>query len=229
MTRRWAALRPAHPALRYRLCRSCILIVILKRGKRTHGLHGVRSLFRGAILQNTRLNGLSIGSKQPLHLPSGTGSFLAPSELFGSPRIIELMRILIVTLMLALLPMRAWLGDAMAMQMVAGHAVTTESVASEHSDTRSEATFSVNSEVSHLPCHEADTGMHHGSEMLAYTDVSDHSDCGQCSVCQVCHGAAILLATDPLVISAQPALLMHSATSLFASVPSAPHLKPPIS
>lgn len=175
-----------------------------------------------------RLNGLSIGSKQPLHLLPGTGSSLTPSELFGLPRIIESMRVLIVTLMIALLPMRAWLGDAMAMQMVT-HTDTTESIADSPVSKRAEATFSVKSETPHSPCHEADAGMHHGPETAVSTNTDDHSDCGQCSACQVCHGVAIFLATDHLAMLAPPALLMHSTPSLFASVPRTPHLKPPIS
>jgi hypothetical protein len=139
------------------------------------------------------------------------------------------MRVLIVTLMIALLPMRAWLGDAMAMQMVAGHTNTTESVATSPYETRAEVDFSVNSEAQQLPCHEADAGTHHGAKALSSTGADDHSDCSQCSACQVCHGVAIFLATDPLAMLAQPSLLMHSAPAFFTSVPRAPHLKPPIS
>lgn len=139
------------------------------------------------------------------------------------------MRILLVALMIALLPVRAWLGDAMAMQMVTGHSNTIEIVATIPDHIRAGGTFSLNSETVALPCHEADVATGHASHDTTPTEPAAHGDCAQCSTCQVCHGVALSLATHPLPLLALPTQLMHSGQALFASVPRAPHLKPPIS
>jgi len=140
------------------------------------------------------------------------------------------MRALIVTLMIVLLPLRAWLGDAMAVQMLAEYPDATQSIAASAYETRPASTFSVNSETLQLPCHEVGPAIQHGPNTLVSTGADDHSDCDyQCSACQVCHGAALFVATDPLALLAQPTVLVHGTQDLFTSVPRAPHLKPPIS
>ncbi len=156
-------------------------------------------------------------------------------ELYLAPRIIQHMRAAFLILMIALLPLRGWLGDAMAMQMVTGHSVTTETIATQAGPIRAGATFFLNSATAPLPCHDAESAMGHPSEpgalntTTASSDPASHSDCAQCSTCQVCHSVALFPVIRPLPLLSLPTQLMHSGHALFASVPRAPHLKPPIS
>lgn len=95
--------------------------------------------------------------------------------------------------------------------------------------------FSLNSAAEAPPCHEAEaatgTTQHtsHASHDTLPAEPVFHGDCAQCSTCQVCHSVVLSPATHPLPVLALPTLLVHSGQALFASVPRAPHLKPPIS
>ena len=142
------------------------------------------------------------------------------------------MRLLLVALMIALLPVRAWLGDAMAMQMVAGPSATLQMAESSASHAKAGATFSLNSETVPLPCHDAASAEGHWSDFPTSptsTDPATHSDCAQCSTCQVCHSVALSPVITLLPMLAMPTQVVHSGHALFASVPRAPYLKPPIS
>jgi hypothetical protein len=144
------------------------------------------------------------------------------------------MRAIFLVFMIALLPLRGWLGDAMAMQMVPGHASATEKIATHASTARAGATFHVNFENSSLPCHDAGAGVDHLSDDTARTPIDSsgpltQGDCAQCSTCQVCHSVALSPVINPLPLLALPAQAVHSEQTLFVSVPRALHLKPPIS
>jgi len=161
--------------------------------------------------------------------PAHVRKSLTRTELICLPRIIHTMRLLLVALMITLLPVRAWLGDAMAMQMVAGHSNTIEIIATDADKKRAGGAFFLNLESPVQPCHDADATMDHASHITTPTDPADHSDCAKCSTCQVCHSVALSPAAHLLPLLALPTQLAHSSHALFASVPRAPHLKPPIS
>lgn len=145
------------------------------------------------------------------------------------------MRVVLLILMIALLPLRAWSGDVMAMQQVTGPSKATEMIAVSPYDVRAEGTFYLNSVVASAPCHEDSTDRDHsvGTGALASSSASDnpgtHGDCNQCSTCQICQGVALYPFTRPVPFMALPTQAVHSRLNLFASVPRAPHLKPPIS
>ena len=142
------------------------------------------------------------------------------------------MRTLLLALMIALLPIRGWLGDAMAVEMVR-HSLPAASLVAEASPAKAAAD---------AHCHEAmeaaDSGMdtmaHHAG---AHDDGNnsdnnrgtDHQGCSTCTVCQVCHTVALggmpLIDTVHSAPQAPPAA--HAAR--FASAEPAPGLKPPIS
>lgn len=141
------------------------------------------------------------------------------------------MRLLLVALMIALLPVRAWLGDAMAMQMVAGPSATLKMAESSASPVKAGATFSLNSETVPLPCHDATSAVGHASDFPTSptsTDPATHSDCAQCSTCQVCHSVALSPVINLLPMLAMSTQVVHGGHALFASAPRAPYLKPPI-
>ena len=147
----------------------------------------------------------------------------------------QVMRVVLLILMIVLLPLRAWSGDVMAMQQVTGHAKATEMIAVSPYDIRAEGTFYLNSVEESAPCHEDSTDSDHaaGTGALASSGASDHpathGDCNQCSTCQICQGMALDPFTRPLPFMALPTQGVDSGLNLFASVPRAPHLKPPIS
>lgn len=143
------------------------------------------------------------------------------------------MRALVLLFMIALLPLRAWLGDSMAMQVDTEPTVLIEMIAASADTTRAGASFYVNTNAAHLPCHDQASAMGQTSELSTSTpDASDdltiHSDCAECSVCVVCHSVALSTAINLFPVLALPTHMVQSGQALFASVPRAPQLKPPI-
>jgi len=141
------------------------------------------------------------------------------------------MRFLLIAVMIALLPVRAWPGDAMAMHTLAGSAETIEMVAASAHAVRAEGTFYSDSSASPLPCHEAAAATDQASH-AASADPCDHTDCAQCTLCtlcQVCHSMILMLGAPPLPLLTLSTKLAHGDQTLLASVPRAPQLKPPIS
>ncbi|MES2482015.1 MAG: hypothetical protein V4609_08470 [Pseudomonadota bacterium] len=136
------------------------------------------------------------------------------------------MRTLLLALMIALLPIRGWLGDAMAFEMV------------RHSLPAAEAVVSATSGIAESHCHEAtmeaDTGhgmaaMHDNGGDAQQPHGTDHANCGTCVACQVCHTVA--LGGMPLVDTphAAPQAPPAARAARFASAEPVLGLKPPIS
>lgn len=136
------------------------------------------------------------------------------------------MRTLLLALMIALLPIRGWLGDAMALEMV------------RHSLPAAEAVVAAANGIAESHCHEAtmeaDTGhdmaaMHGTSGDAQQSHGTDHANCGTCVACQVCHTVALggmpLVDTPHAAPQAPPAA--HAAR--FASAEPVLGFKPPIS
>jgi hypothetical protein len=121
----------------------------------------------------------------------------------------------VLILMLILLPLRGWMGEAMAMDMLAQHALATQKVAIHAIHTGTANTFDTEIQAE---CHTA-------------TEAADPdtNHCNTCPVCQMCHSVA---APTPWAIPA-PLWLSHAqpatARTRFASAPTAFALKPPIS
>ena len=141
------------------------------------------------------------------------------------------MRRLVFILMIALLPLRGWMGEAMATEMATMHLIAAQSI-----NTPATAEFvtknSTNGMSSHLEA-SADaalpsTAMPADCEMHAKSASDSTPSKLQCSHCQACH--AVGLACTVQIISASnshnPAPAAH--VSLFASAPLALSQKPPI-
>lgn len=137
------------------------------------------------------------------------------------------MRTLLLALMIALLPIRGWLGDAMAIEM-AQHTLPAAAVVAE--------------EAAQAHCHEAmeaghgdhagmDTTAHHDHEDSSTNSDhgTDHQGCGACTACQVCHTVA--LGGIPLIdiVHGAPQAPPAAHADRFASAEPVPGLKPPIS
>lgn len=127
------------------------------------------------------------------------------------------MRILFLALMIALLPLRGWVGDVMAMERL-GQALTAAPAAAVHGE-----------------CHEAQA--HHG-QGTAHEDMSqpaghasghDQADCSGCTVCQICHSVVLASTPVPARTAELPTAMPPSQVRLYASAEPVPGFKPPIS
>lgn len=138
------------------------------------------------------------------------------------------MRLLLLALMIALLPLRGWVGDVMAMEMPAGLSSATNNIATHVDNTGARGHIHLNSEASHTQCHG-----HDGAAADARADNAESHDnpgqCSHCSACQICHTVAVTTAVSLAVDTALPHLLWPASGLQFASAIPAPHLKPPIS
>jgi hypothetical protein len=133
------------------------------------------------------------------------------------------MRVLLLALMIALLPLRGWVGDAMAMDMMTEalhaplHAI--KSVASDDHTT---------GHGSHLEAHHADCAEHAAPAPTSDAAGSHDGNCASHAACQLCHSVA--LAPPPLTLA--PAALPLAAPPLalagFVSAELPRGFKPPI-
>ena len=127
-------------------------------------------------------------------------------------------------LLILLLPLRGWVGDAMAMQMALPGQHAPASGPMQHADGHSEPAHAHLSPVALAAaddCGEHTTAQDPGDE-------SDSAHCEACAMCQTCHTVAVLqpavlLATGQ-VSPTPPAGNMHG----FVSADRALLLKPPI-
>lgn len=136
------------------------------------------------------------------------------------------MRTLLLAIMIVLLPVRGWLGDAMAVEMVR-HSLPAVAAAS------------MATAAAEAHCHEAmevgDSGMsmdmssHGDSHDGNSSDHSDHQGCGTCTACQVCHTVA--LGGLPLAdtVNDAPRMQPTAHAERFVSAEPVSGLKPPIS
>ncbi|MET3460074.1 hypothetical protein [Variovorax atrisoli] len=144
------------------------------------------------------------------------------------------MRTLLLAIIIVLLPVRGWLGDAMAVEMV------------RHSLPAAMEAATVASAAAEAHCHEAMDADAGGGDMAMAMDMSahgsshddggsgttshgDHQGCGTCVACQVCHTVA--LGGMPLVaiVHGAPQASPPGHAARFVSAEPVQGLKPPIS
>jgi len=123
------------------------------------------------------------------------------------------MRILLLAVMITLLPLRGWVGDAMAMELGA-HAMAAAQAEAVHAAADD--------------CHE------HGQAQANAPTAAEHSeahgqDCGNCSACQICHSVALASALPTFSTAALPAVPPVGTSRQLTSAERAPGFKPPIS
>lgn len=138
------------------------------------------------------------------------------------------MRMFMVALMIALLPLRGWLGDAMAAQDLR-KAVQHETV---HETAHAMAWTESSPEASgHANCHEmgAAAAVTAGSDLQAHpADAGASDDAERCSACQLCHSTVLASSSRLLVTQRLPLAPPVSATLHFASAEPVRGFKPPI-
>lgn len=118
-----------------------------------------------------------------------------------------LMRHLVLVLMLALLPLRGWVGEVMAAQMATASP-------SQPGQAHTAA-----------PAPQADCAGHGADDTAA--DGAEHN--GTCTACDICHAVAVTTTAPKLAAALLPAALPQAATFRFASAERTPGFKPPIS
>ena len=134
------------------------------------------------------------------------------------------MRFLVIALMIVLLPLRSWAGDAMATQM-AGSQIAIESGAANAHETSATATFDHQKQAK-SDCHEATPSPLDSHPSASHEPGSNH--CGNCVACQACHTVALLpaLLKVPAELSSPQ---LQPARTVFTSAATALGQKPPIS
>lgn len=128
------------------------------------------------------------------------------------------MRTLVLALMMALLPLRGWVADVMAVELAqpsqgAPHHAMAADPAPLHD------------------CHQDHAGPAPMTEQQAHAQPADEhaaGDCGSCTVCQICHSVAMAVMLPPLPAAALPTAAPHSSQPRYVSAERAPDDKPPI-
>ncbi|MES2953846.1 MAG: hypothetical protein V4711_00255 [Pseudomonadota bacterium] len=129
------------------------------------------------------------------------------------------MRHLIFALMIALLPLRGWIGDAMATDMAVARLQTPAS-----SQTLPDHASHADAALAFLPamhdCAESSPGQ---------SSPAEAAHCDSCSACQACHTVALSPAATRLPAVLNAGAVPHAAAAHFSSADAATGLKPPIS
>ncbi len=148
-------------------------------------------------------------------------------ELKALGLIIPFMRHFLLVLMIALLPVRGWIGDAMATSMAAGHAqqIAIKTIAHNHDESRAEAQFDHHAALSEAVPETADCLNHVSSDAPSVAE----ANCDSCPACQSCHTVALSLAAPDSSPVFHAFNVPPAAAHLFASADAALGQKPPIS
>lgn len=127
------------------------------------------------------------------------------------------MRVLFLTLMIALTPLRVWVGDAMAIGSVSPSLVASQA-------THAGAPAAMTDCPGHDGSHET-AAADPGQDLLHGSD----DDCASCSSCQICHTVALAALLPRATAAAAPWATPQATLTRYASAERAPGFKPPIS
>ena len=140
------------------------------------------------------------------------------------------MRHFLLALLIALMPLRGWAGDAMAAQMAAVAVVQQSPVVQADGAPADASGAQVHDHAVSDPA-SAQTAAPDcaGHTSLQTSSSSDNSHCQTCVVCQACYLVALLLPAHVGGLAAIPTVVPQSAAPSFSSAERALRLKPPIS
>ena len=140
------------------------------------------------------------------------------------------MRRLILAVLIVLLPLRGWLGDAMAVEATTGTQTASHSAAASDPSllgstgvNRVSGLLDLSGGPGHCPDHAS------ASDVSTGTDVDAAAPDSACTVCQVCHSVAMNAEAFPFVALSLPVLAPEAPVPWCISALPAPGLKPPIS
>ncbi|MEO8390881.1 MAG: hypothetical protein ABI893_05085 [Polaromonas sp.] len=160
---------------------------------------------------------------------------LAHGELFESIAYHSSMRHLLFALMIALLPLRGWVGDAMATQMAASHVQHAQHASAEQSATKTIAAPAHHTGAEGHSSHEemspeSSMAMHNCAEQTTDSSIPvNDTGCESCAACQACHTVALSPAALDHSVVFEARSLPLPAPNQFASADAALGQKPPIS
>ena len=140
------------------------------------------------------------------------------------------MRHLFLIFMIALLPLRGWVSDAMATGMLASQVqqhqqTATKKVATHGHEAGTKAHQDTGTGVADAASSAADCPGHASG---AESHAAD-AHCDSCSVCQACHTVALSPAAAGVTAGLDLRTLPRAAVAQFASAEAALRQKPPIS
>jgi len=124
------------------------------------------------------------------------------------------MRVLLLALMIALLPLRGWVSDVMAMDLA--------------SQSMAAAPSQVHAGMDDCPEMHAGHGQAAVPPAPEQADTHASGDCSHCSVCQICHSVALTPMLPLLPLPVLATVMPVSSQPLYASAERAPGDKPPI-
>lgn len=140
-------------------------------------------------------------------------------------------RWLVLLLMVALLPLRGWVGEAVAGQVLAQQLAAIESVAADPGSVRAAGRLS-----SESTAHPADCAGHAAMQTTAAGQGTSGTETGAetaghttCSQCQMCASLAHFVPALPALPEAVPHAVPPGGQAQFASALALRALKPPIS
>ena len=149
------------------------------------------------------------------------------------------MRFLILAIMIVLLPLRGWMGDAMAtdmaINMAAGVADTTKTIAVSAYKTSPGGQFEQKLSLQAAPASSVqahpDCGGHVSSEAAPSAEAHDAHDehCKPCQSCQACHTVALPSSLQAVKRGFAAPLMLPTGAAQFTSAYTALGQKPPIS
>ena len=130
-------------------------------------------------------------------------------------------------LMILMLPLRAWVGDAMAMQMALPGQHAPAAGAMQHPDVAPALADAPHAQVNPVALTAAADCAGHSDPQQSSGDELEAAHCEACAMCQTCHTVAVLLpgmlVAHQLSPSSPPAIMQT-----FASADRALLLEPPI-
>ena len=140
------------------------------------------------------------------------------------------MRHLLLIIMIALLPLRGWAGDAMATNMAAIQAQhlslnATKGIAIGDYQTDVKVHFDSETAATKTTSVAADCSGHDSGNV----SFEDDTHCDSCSACQACHTVALSLTSIDAIAAFNVSTLPCAAAAQFASAPVLLGKKPPIS
>lgn len=131
------------------------------------------------------------------------------------------MRRWFIFIMIALLPIRGWVGDVMAAEMVTQRIAALEQVpamAQLAADAAADP---------HADCH-GKAAAHSPASSPATDPTTSAADCGNCTSCQVCHSVGLATVAGATTLVSAPHAAPPIRGTHFASAEPARGFKPPI-
>ncbi len=140
------------------------------------------------------------------------------------------MRHLFLIIMIALLPLRGWVSDAMATGMLATQVQQQQQTAAKIVATHThEAGAQAHQDTETVVADAAQTAADCSGHASGGDDHANDTHCSSCSVCQACHTLALSPAAADVTAAFNPRTLPRAVAAQFVSAEHALGEKPPIS